>query len=100
MIRENILKTHNLDICRFNSDNLYKLIKHSKITYEMLTKEVLLDVIIKSQNNFKIINQQSIDAISNVNKTKRYLVVNERNNNNIKNYKLEEDFSTKRKGNN
>ena len=46
-----MLKVHNIDLQKYNSDILYKMIKVSKISYEMLTKEVLLDVILKAEKN-------------------------------------------------
>jgi len=54
IIKENIHKAKNIDIHKYNSDILYKMIKTSKISYEMLSKEVLLDVIVKSETNCKL----------------------------------------------
>jgi hypothetical protein len=54
LIKDNIFKSKNIDVQKYNSDILYKMIKNSKISYEMLTKEVLLDVILKAESNCKM----------------------------------------------
>ena len=46
-----MLKVRNIDTHKYNSDMLYKMIKVGRISYEMLTKEVLLDVIVKAESN-------------------------------------------------
>jgi hypothetical protein len=53
LIREQSLKAKSVDLQKYNSDILYKMIKSSKITFELLSPEVLLDIILKFENKNK-----------------------------------------------
>ncbi len=85
------MKSKNIDIQKYNSDILYKMIKVSKISYEMLNKEVLLDVILKAESNCKSKKLPSASAFLKSTRSKRKHAHIDDDNKNFK------DFSTKRR---
>jgi len=51
--KENLLKNNGIDLCKYNSDKVYKLLKKYKISYKNVTKETILDIIIATEKNQK-----------------------------------------------
>jgi len=51
--KDNLLKSNNIDVNRFNSDKVYKIIKKFKIPYNSLTKDSILNLIINFDKNSK-----------------------------------------------
>ena len=57
--KDNLLKINNIDIDKYNSDKVYKIIKKYKIAYNSLTKDSILNLILnydRSTKNGKIEN--------------------------------------------
>ena len=51
--KENLLKNNGIDLCKYNSDKVYKLLKKHKISYKDVTKDSILDIIIATEKNQK-----------------------------------------------
>jgi len=51
--KENLLKVNFLDLNKYNSDYVYKIIKRNKIPYNTLNKDSILNLIINHDKNLK-----------------------------------------------
>jgi len=51
--KENLLKNNSVDINKYNSDHVYKIIKKNKLPYNSLNKESILALIVNHDKNFK-----------------------------------------------
>jgi hypothetical protein len=51
--KENLLKNNGIDIDKYNSDRVYKMIKKMKIPYSNLTKESIFQMIMSFEKNSK-----------------------------------------------
>jgi len=52
--KENLLKNNGIDFYKYNSDKVYKLLKKYKISYNNVTKDTILDIIIATEKNQKV----------------------------------------------
>jgi len=51
--KDNLLKNNGIDVNKYNSDKVYKIIKKFKIPYNTLTKDSILNLIINFDKNSK-----------------------------------------------
>jgi CRISPR-associated protein Cas8b1/Cst1 subtype I-B len=51
--KDNLLKTNGIDVNKYNSDRVYKMIKKNKLPYNSLNKESILQMIINYERNSK-----------------------------------------------
>ena len=51
--KENLLKNNGIDLCKYNSDKVYKLLKKNKISYKNVNKDTILEIIISTEKNQK-----------------------------------------------
>ena len=51
--KENLLKNNGIDLCKYNSDKVYKLLKKYKISYKNVNKDTILEIIIATEKNQK-----------------------------------------------
>jgi hypothetical protein len=51
--KENLLKVNFLDLNKYNSDYVYKIIKRNKIPYNTLNKDSILNLVINHDKNLK-----------------------------------------------
>ncbi len=51
--KDNLLKSNGIDLNKYNSDRVYKMIKKNKIAYNSLSKEAILTMIINYERNNK-----------------------------------------------
>ena len=78
--KDNLLKNNSIDVNKYNSDKVYKIIKKFKIPYNSLTKESILNLIVnfdKNSKNGKIENSNLLLK----RKTQRKKSIKERDNN-------------------
>ena len=57
--KENLLKNNSVDINKYNSDHVYKIIKKNKLPYNSLNKESILALIVNHDRNFKNVKLES-----------------------------------------
>jgi hypothetical protein len=58
--KENLLKTNGIDSNKYNSDRIYKMIKKSKLPYNSLNKDAILNMIINFEKNSKGMRNESL----------------------------------------
>jgi hypothetical protein len=51
--KDNLLKTNGIDVNKYNSDRVYKMIKKNKLAYNSLNKETILSLILNFERNSK-----------------------------------------------
>ena len=51
--KENLLKNNGIDLYKYNSGTIYKLLKKNKISYKNITKDTILDMIIRIEKKQK-----------------------------------------------
>lgn len=51
--KENLLKANSIDMNKYNSDYVYKIIKKNKLPYNNLNKDTILNLIINHDKNVK-----------------------------------------------
>ena len=77
--KENLLKNSGIDLCKYSGLKVYKLLKKNKISYKNITKDTILDMILRIENKQKDI----IFAANNENKLTKNFSTN--NNYTLKN---------------
>lgn len=61
--KDNLLKLNNIDPNKYNSDRVYKMIKKFKLPYNSLNKESVLNMIINTEKNAKIVKSDSVAGL-------------------------------------
>lgn len=56
--KDNLLKSNGIDVNKYNSDRVYKMIKKNKIAYNSLSKEAILTMIINYERNNKNVKSE------------------------------------------
>jgi hypothetical protein len=51
LINENVFEDNNIDQNYYNSERIYKLIKKNNISFAQLSKDTIIDVILKNNLN-------------------------------------------------